>query len=321
MTTSWSDYYVVPPVSAPSPADGPILIDETRNEPNEEPQMLDADVEERNARQRQQQLRTSPYWPLPSPAPSPAVATTSDAMQRFRAHLATIPHVNNQLNVVSPSIDKDNDDDEPQPIPAPPIPDDGFIDKNGKKRAYSAPPPPTVEEIEWNRITSRLAMWHNHISNGEEYPRMTLSGTGNESHRLLGKDDTSQPDSDFFSTTTVRAVVEAEDLLKPMALTRCGHERTVLKWGADLENELKGKNIRLADSNVVDITIKSQDGTAHVLTLGIRYFHISYRYFVAVILGGEFGTAKAEFPIGDRPFVAFYYVAHTVLEARAQRCM
>ena len=233
------------------------------------------------------------------------------------------PTVEKQSSVPPPVDHSQQQQQQEKDLPKKKQVEKGFIDKDGKRRAYETPPPPTIEDIEWTRIGKRLAAWYRHTTRGSNYPRMILDeedcvrdGAVLEPFALLG----GKPDADFYSSKNVRpASTEAEDLLRPLVIARDENQRPVV-WGGDVERELYGKGIKLADSNVIDVNIVDDGGTTRKLTIGIRFFFLAYRYFVAVLLGGDFGTAKTEFCVEDRPIVAFYYVALSVSEARLQRC-
>jgi hypothetical protein len=211
---------------------------------------------------------------------------------------------------------------------------DGFVRPDGTKRRYAAPPPP--KEVDWTRAMDCLAQWAVAEERGL-FPR-TFRTDGADVFALLPG---GVPDDDLVSLKDTRhSTREALEVVRPFAIA-VEEDGGPALWRSGAEDELLERGIKLAASFLIEASYRPTDGDAIKSKLfGVRAFHIGFRYFLYVVLAGEFSRAgapaqhtartadgrrkkrKPTFDDADgRPVVAYYLTALTRDEAVTNRCV
>lgn len=180
----------------------------------------------------------------------------------------------------------------------------GFLDKDGNRRPYDAPSPPT--DVEWTRLLSVLLAWRGDGSS----PPQDVDG---DAPLLL----MTAPIEDDFYEDDVRGIVrEAEEILRPIVLSPddAGRPR---RWTPAVERHLAERGIKLADSMI--LTVNQCDPRRR---FGVRVFHLIFRFFVLVVVAGTFlDSETTEFSLVDKRIVGFYYLAMSVEQAVMEHCV
>jgi hypothetical protein len=204
----------------------------------------------------------------------------------------------------------------------------GFIMANGVRRKYGAPEPP-IKELHWEKAYPVLHAWAYSVIQ-KKCPMRTFDIESDDAFMLME----GVPDDDFFDVVdTANTVRETEEVLRPYAIGN--EDGSAATWGAVPEADLLQRGIKLADSFAITVDLVDGESTK----FGIRSFHIGYRYFFYVVLGGEFGDGDTRSKMSEcntesgkeeyeelvtfegRPFVAFYYGSITHKEAEMNKCI
>jgi hypothetical protein len=175
----------------------------------------------------------------------------------------------------------------------------GFVDKNGNRRKYDAPAMPR-DAVSWPRLRPVLDNWKRSSGQAvDEKAQMLLLDLG--------------PEDDDFDEDAVQIVLrEAEEILRPMAITRDDADQP-RRWTPCMERNLRNRGIKLADSYVI------RAGSEKFL---VRAFQLVFRFFVNVILAtGDRPIDDAESDLLNRPFVGYYFVAMSTEQAIIERCV
>ena len=192
----------------------------------------------------------------------------------------------------------------------------GFVDRDGRRRRYDAPAPP--KDIPWQRMSARLMGW----TRDEGDPRRLTAEDvdGGEQMTLM---DLEPGDDDLSAADVAASMRETEELLRAVAICR-EDDGSPRRWTRDAERELCGiKYIKLSDSMTLDFTTES----GALRLFGVRAFQVVYRFFVVVVLAGDFRNIQSgeddggQFLTGDKRFVGYYYVAKTPEQALIDRCV
>lgn len=179
------------------------------------------------------------------------------------------------------------------------------MDETGTRRPYDAPGLP--RDVQWKRLRDVLLRW-------PDVPPQDVDGQ--DAFLLMGP-----PDPDFFEGATAAAVREAEEVLRPVAACKTdGGGRQ--PWTPALERELVMRGAKLGDSVVLtdegppnEVRFSTGEGRPK---LGARAFHLSFRYFVVVIVAGAFAASEhTTFSLEGKTFVGYYYACATVEQAQA----
>lgn len=170
--------------------------------------------------------------------------------------------------------------------------DDGFVTADGTRRKYDAPEPPR-KQLNWDLLL----------------PVLRGTVTWREETDLCIMMD-KQAARDAWELKDTRASVrETLELIRPFFVCR-----SFGGWLPEVETELRYRGIKLADSFVVHV--------ANTERFGVRAFHVSFRFFVLVILGGTYDAEQHEFEdVGGRPIIGIYLVALSRQEAISNRCV
>jgi len=204
----------------------------------------------------------------------------------------------------------------------------GFLDKDGNRRDYEAPAPPS--EVEWPLLTPRLLKWNRAACENWRSENSTWTPEdvdGKEPYLFMSSADSS-PESEFGSDDTANAVRETEEILRPMAISPEISEGKICprRWTPAVERALRDRGIRLADSIVLSVETTEPGRTEPTkCKYGVRVFHVNFRYFVVVIVGGNFkDEEKREFSLSDgdgKRMMGYYYLAMSVDQAITERCV
>ena len=183
----------------------------------------------------------------------------------------------------------------------------GFMMADGRRRKYDAPEPPL--SADWSLIRGRLREWSEAATKNIVPPPFDPD----RSNDLFGEKG---PDDDMYSVDDTRhSVRETTEVVRPFAVS-VGADGKPARWRLGAERELRGRGVRLADSFV--ITLDDDQSTAYY---GVRAFHVGFRYFLFVVLGGEYdGSGVFADPEG-MPVVGYYFAAITQKEAELNKCV
>lgn len=149
---------------------------------------------------------------------------------------------------------------------------------------------------------------------------------GREPFLLMSAADASA-ESEFGSDDTANAIRETEEILRPMVISPEVSEGAKFaaprRWTPAIERALRDRGIRLADSVVLSVEA-AEPGLAEPTRckFGVRTFHVNFRYFVAVVVGGNFADEeKREFSLDGKRMMGYYYLAMSVEQAITERCV
>jgi hypothetical protein len=192
---------------------------------------------------------------------------------------------------------------------------EGFVMPDGERRKYDAPPPPKT--VDWKKIIPELTVW---IDSEKKRGRAScvVEPDGNATFSFFSTTKTGIPDPDFFTIPDIEnSVREAEEVVRPYAIGDANGDAVTWRDGA--EEDLADRGIKLSDSFILALVINGEERR-----FGVRAFHVAYRYFLFVVLAGNYdcGDDSGEFVDPDgRPFVGFYYAAITKQEAEMNKCI
>lgn len=183
----------------------------------------------------------------------------------------------------------------------------GFIMADGTRREYDAPEPP--KNLKWEKIYSRLIEWHCQVELGLQPKLFDINS--NDMFVLLEREI---PDDDFYKITdTYHSIRETLEVLRPFVVSE-----STSKWRIGAEEELIDRGIKLADSFMISVECQNNSQTYY---FGVRAFHVSFRYFVFVILAGPYKRSHIFSDPDNRPVVGFYFVALSQKEAEMNKCV
>lgn len=171
----------------------------------------------------------------------------------------------------------------------------GFVTSDGTRRKYDAPEPP--KNIEWSAVLPTLRNWmDNHTRTYREETDLLLMLDAEAARDIISMKDT---------RNALRETLEVTGPFVTVADAR---------WMAGAEDELRRRGIKLADSFVITMN--------DTIAFGIRAFHACFRYFVLVVLAGDYAPGQLTFDDADgRPVVGLYIVALSKEEAISNRCV
>ena len=207
----------------------------------------------------------------------------------------------------------------------------GFPKPNGTYRKYAAPRPP--KQVRWDRITRSIVKWDHAYWSGN--PVCVFDVDSNDMYALLSKDRVPPEDLKKLPDTQ-QAIRETLEVIRPFVVcgvgggiphrvtkytdsecigisssssssSCCQLPETCALWSHEgPERELRRRGIKLAHSQIVALT--HRNGVD--ILLGERAFHISFRYFIIVVLGG-ITASDMENPQSydiEKPVLGYYIV-------------
>ena len=199
----------------------------------------------------------------------------------------------------------------------------GFTRADGTRRRYAAPAPP--KKVDWTKAMWTLARWAVATELGE-FPR-TFNPDSTDVFSLLPG---GMPEDDLVTLLDTRqSAREALEVIRPFVVA-VEDDGAPAAWRVGAEDELADRGIKLADSFFVGARYSTTQmrGEERECVFGVRAFHIGFRYFVFVVLGGDYpefrtaGQNKVRFASPDgRPVVGYYIVALSKEEAIKGRCI
>lgn len=225
---------------------------------------------------------------------------------------------------------------DPDPIPS------GFVDVDGRRRNYDTPAPPKgvnwVTVLEPYRIKVAVQQpspiakstvptsvpTRTQTQQSAETPTRTFSIM--DTYALLPD---GKPGEDFYEGDTKESARETNEVLVPVAIIASRMPKASLDWDPMIEQELRYRGVKLADvediridhPNEMEVMMRNCPSLAATMppreyvsqTFTCRSYHVGYRYFVNILLGGS-ETVKTK-------FIGFYYTSLTHEQAVMERCV
>jgi hypothetical protein len=229
-----------------------------------------------------------------------AAQDAATVLDRLKAAAQKAPSVND-------GDDEDDEEEEEEKEKGGARPD-GFVDHNGNRREYDAPAPPK-EDLNWGLLMSVLVGWTDDgsagVANAEDVD-------GKEPMLFFPM----PLDEDFHDEETQTVFREAEELLRPLAISRDDGGRP-MPWTEDVERELRDRGIKLCDSMVIEVKAVNPPRR-----FGVRFFHLTFRFFCMVVLSGAFAPEETKtFSLENKRVVRYYHLAMSTEKAILEHCV